>query len=89
MNDDNVVRAALREALALHPEGVLVRYAGYPHTMVAVAYEGEIILFNDPAPSGYNCYSDTGKYQAVPFSKTCLGAKGFKLSDITFIQAID
>lgn len=89
MNDDNVVRSALREALTLHPEGVLVRYAGYPHTMVAVAYEGEIILFNDPAPSTSNAYSDKGKYQAVPFSKTCLGTKGFKLSDITFIQAID
>lgn len=88
-SDDNVVRAALREALSLHPEGVLVRYAGYPHTMVAVACEGEIILFNDPAPSTSNAYSDAGKYQAVPFSKTCLGAKGFKLSDITFIQAID
>ncbi len=89
MNDDNVVRAALREALTLHPEGVMVRYAGYPHTMVAVAFEGDIILFNDPAPSGYNTYSDTGKYQAVPFSKTCVGAGGFKLSDITFIQAVD
>ncbi len=87
--DDNVVRAALREALTLHPEGVLVRYAAFPHTMVAVASEGEIILFNDPAPSKSNAYSDTGRYQGVPFSKTCVGAKGFKLSDITFIQAID
>lgn len=89
MNDDNVVRAALREALTLHPEGVIVRYAGYPHSMVAVAYEGDIILFNDPAPSGSHTYSDTGKYQAVPFFKTCVGMKGFRLSDITFIQAID
>ena len=88
-SDDNVVRAALREALLLHPEGVMVRYAGYPHTMVAVAYEGDIILFNDPAPSTSGAYSDTGKYQAVPFAKTCVAAKGFKLSDITFIQAID
>ena len=83
------MRAALREALLLHPEGVMVRYAGYPHTMVAVAYEGDIILFNDPAPSTSGAYSDTGKYQAVPFAKTCVAAKGFKLSDITFIQAID
>ncbi len=87
--DDNVVRAALREALTLHPEGVMVRYADFPHTIVAVASEGDIILFNDPAPSKSNAYSDTGKYQAVPFSKTCVGMKGFKLSDVTFIQAID
>ena len=89
MKDDNIVRAALREALTLHPEGVTVRYAAYPHTMVAIAYEGDIILFNDPAPSGSGSYSDVGKYQAVPFFQTCVGAKGFTLSDITFIQAID
>ena len=89
MKDDNVVRAALREALALHPEGVMVRYADFPHTMLAVANEGDIILFNDPAPSKSSAYSDTGRYQAVPFSKTCVGAKGYKLSDITFIQALD
>ena len=88
-NDDNIVRAALREALTLHPEGVMVRYSGYPHTMVAVAFEGDIILFNDPAPSGSGTYADSGRYQAVPFHQTCVGAKGFNLSDITFIQAID
>lgn len=85
---DAVVREALKEALALHPEGVMVRYAGYPHTMVAVAAENGIILFNDPAPSSGE-YSDTGRYQGVPFSETCVGKKGFVLSDITFIQAID
>lgn len=89
MRDDNVVRAALREALTLHPEGVMVRYAAFPHTMVAVAYGGDIILFNDPAPSGSGTYSDAGRYQAVPFHQTCVGAKGFTLSDITFIQALD
>ncbi len=89
LKDDNVVRAALREALVLHPEGVMVRYAAFPHTMVAVAYEGDIILFNDPAPSRSGAYSDAGRYQAVPFHQTCVGAKGFTLSDITFIQAID
>ena len=63
---DAVVREALKEALALHPEGVMVRYAGYPHTMVAVAAENGIILFNDPAPTSSN-YSNTGSYQGVPF----------------------
>ena len=89
MKDDNIVRAALREALTLHPEGVMVRYAAFPHTMLAVAYEGDIILFNDPAPSGSGTYSDAGRYQAVPFYQTCVGAKGFTLSDLTFIQALD
>lgn len=86
--DDNVVRAALREALELHPEGVLVRYADFPHTIVAVAYEGDTILFNDPAPSSTGAYSDVGRYQGVPFSETCVARKGFVLSDVTFIQAI-
>ena len=85
---DAVVREALKEALALHPEGVMVRYAGYPHTMVAVATENGIILFNDPAPTSSN-YSDMGSYQGVPFIQTCVAKKGFVLSDITFIQAID
>lgn len=87
--DDDVVRKALKEALTLHPEGVMVRYASYPHTMVAVAYEGDLILFNDPAPTSGGVYSDTGRYQGVPFSETCVAAKGFVLSDITFIQALD
>ena len=87
--DDAVVRAALKEALMLHPEGVMVRYAAFPHTMVAVAYEGDVILFNDPAPSASSAYSDTGRYQGVPFSETCVAAKGFALSDITFMQALD
>ena len=87
--DDSVARAALKEALQLHPEGVMVRYAGFPHTIVAVAYEGDLILFNDPAPSGSGTYSDTGRYQGVPFSDTCVAAKGFVLSDLTFIQALE
>lgn len=86
--DDAITIAALKEALTLHPEGIMVRYADYPHTMLAVAYEGDIILFNDPAPTSSSSYSDTGKYQAVPFSQTCVAKKGFALSDVTFIQAI-
>ena len=88
LKQDDVVRSALREALTLHPEGVMVRYAAYPHTMVAVAFDGDIILFNDPAAPG-GSYSEVGNYHAVPFNQTCVGARGFKLSDITFIQAID
>ena len=86
--DDAVTIAAIKEALDHHPEGVLVRYAAFPHTMIAVAYEGDIILFNDPAPSASGTYSDTGRYQAVPFSETCVSKKGFVLSDVTFIQAM-
>ena len=87
--DDSVARAALKEALQLHPEGVMVRYSGFPHTIVAVAYEGDLILFNDPAPSGSGTYSDTGRYQGIPFSDTCVAGKGFALSDLTFIQALE
>ena len=87
--NDSVARAALKEALQLHPEGVMVRYAAFPHTMVAVAFEGDLILFNDPAPSGNGTYSDTGRYQGVPFSETCVAMKGFSLSDLTFIQALE
>lgn len=87
--DDNVVRAAIREALTLHPEGVMVRYAAFPHTMVAVATRGDLILFNDPAPTSGSSYSNTGIYNGVTFSQTCVGMRGFRLSDITFIQAID
>lgn len=86
---DSVARAALKEALRLHPEGVMVRYSDFPHTIVAVAYEGDLILFNDPAPSGSRTYSDTGRYQGVPFSETCVAGKGFTLADLNFIQAID
>ena len=87
--NDSVVRAALKEALQLHPEGVMVRYAAFPHTMLAVAYEGDLILFNDPAPSASGAYSENGRYQGVPFSETCVASKGFALSDITFMQAIE
>lgn len=87
--DDTVTIAALKEALTLHPAGIIVRYADYPHSMVAVAYDGDIILFNDPAPSSSGAYSEAGKYQGVPFSETCVAKKGFTLSDVTLIQAIE
>ncbi len=85
---DAVTRAAIKEALTLHPEGVMVRYASFPHTIVAVAYDGDMILFNDPAPTSSRSYSDTGRYQAVPFSQTCVPSRGIGLSDVTFIQAV-
>lgn len=83
-NNDAVVRNAIKEALLLHPEGVLVRYSDFPHTIVAVAEENGIILFNDPVQ-----VSGNRNYRGVPFSETCIGKKGFVLSDVTFIQAID
>lgn len=86
--DDVITIAAMKEALDLHPEGIMVRYADFPHTMVAVAYDGDIILFNDPAGAASGTYSSTGRYHAVPFSETCVAKKGFSISDVTFIQAI-
>lgn len=87
--DDLITIAAMKEALDLHPEGIMVRYADFPHTMVAVAYDGDIILFNDPAGGTSGGYSDTGRYHAVPFSETCVAMKGYSISDVTFIQAME
>ena len=70
--------AALCEALKAHPDGILVRYEGYPHTMVAVECDENNIYFNDPGMKD-------GEH--VTFDKTCL--KNFKLSDISYIQAIE
>lgn len=86
---DEVIINALREALKIHPEGVMVRFEQYPHTIVAVAdVEGEI-LFNDPAPSLWQQYSDKGVMMAVPFEKTYPYQKGLTLSDMNYIQALD
>lgn len=75
---DDEVRAALCEALTIHKDGVMVRFEGYPHTLVATRYENGIVYFNDPA--GEN-------NEDTDFSGTCL-AKSFTLSDISFIQAL-
>lgn len=85
---DDVTRAALQEALRLHPEGVMVRYADFPHTMVAVGYENGKILFYDPAPTSSGSYDTTGRYKGVEFEKTCVYTKGYSISDITFMQAL-
>ena len=87
-SEDRVAIAAIKQALLLHPDGVMVRYAVFPHTMVATGFVGDIIYFNDPAPSSSGSYAPTGKYQGIPFEKTCVAKKGFKISDLTFIQAL-
>lgn len=86
---DEVIINALREALKIHPEGVMVRFEQYPHTIVAVAYVEGKILFNDPAPSLWQQYSDKGSMMAVPFEKTYPYQKGLTLSDMNYIQALD
>ena len=78
--DPLITIAALRQALTLHPEGVMVRYASYPHTMVAIGFNEYSIIFNDPGAA---------HYENVPFEETCVAAKGILIEDLTFIQAID
>jgi len=75
--DDESAMLAIKEALDNFPKGVIVRYDGYPHSMVAVSYDDENIYFNDPGvPNG----------EHITFENTCL--KNYKLSDISSIQAI-
>lgn len=71
------VIALLKEALLLHPEGILVRYEGYPHTMIAVGFEGDTIYYNDPA---------VANKEHITFEESCLSH--FKLTDLSFIQAM-
>lgn len=75
--DEDVINA-LTEALTLHTDGVMVRFEGYPHTLVATHTEDGTVYFNDPA--GNEC-------ENVDFSGTCLANK-FSLTDISFIQAL-
>ncbi len=75
---DDDVRAALIEALERSPHGIMVRFEGYPHTIVATGYCENTVYFNDPAGEDL---------ENVPFSDTCL-AKNYKLTDISFIQAL-
>lgn len=76
-NDEEAI-AALKEALDLNPQGVMVRYTVYPHTLLAVSYSGDTIYFHEPA------YQDG---EAVTFDRTCL--KKYKISDFDFLQAIE
>lgn len=86
--DEDVAIAALKEALDLHPEGVMVRYADYPHTMVAVGYDGDVIYFNEPMQIKREYTAESPK-QNVPFEETCVGNRGISIADITFIQALE
>lgn len=76
--DDDAARNAIREALNSFPAGVIVRYDGYPHSMLAVGCDEEYIYFNDPG-------IQNGEY--VTFKETCL--KNFNICDISSIQAFE
>ncbi len=78
ITSDEDARAAICEALDNFPCGVIVRYEGYPHSMVAVSYDEENIYFNDPGLKD-------GEH--ITFENTCL--KNYKLSDISYIQAVE
>lgn len=75
--DDAAAIAAIKEALDKNPQGVMVRYTIYPHTLYAVGYENDVIYFHEPA------YEESS---AVTFEETCL--KQYKISDLDFMQAI-
>lgn len=77
IESDEDAKAAICEALDNFPDGIIVRYEGYPHTMIAVDYDEENIYFNDPA-------IEFGEH--ITFEETCL--KNYSLSDISFIQAV-
>lgn len=87
--DEMVAINALKEALDRNPEGVMVRFDEKPHTIVAVKYEGDVIYFNEPMPYHYGTYETTNPYEHVPFEKTYPSIKGYKLSDMSFILALD
>ena len=72
------VRAALAETLGRNPRGVMVRFEGYPHTLVATRAADGKIYFNDPAGA---------EMEDVEFSGTCL-ARRFSITDISYIQAL-
>lgn len=69
--------AAIKAALDKNPQGVMVRYTIYPHTLFAVGYSGDTIYFHEPA------YENGA---AMTFDQTCL--KKYNISDLDFIQAI-
>ncbi|MBE7053300.1 MAG: copper amine oxidase N-terminal domain-containing protein [Ruminococcaceae bacterium] len=87
--DDTVAIAAIKEALDKHPEGVMVRFEGKPHTIVAVAYEDDTIYFNDPVPYNYGQYETENPYEYIEFEETYPAKMGFSISDFVFLEAID
>ncbi len=76
---DEDVKNALIEALSQNPKGVLVRFEGYPHTLVATEYRDGEIYFNDPGQL---------TMENVTFENTALG-KRFKWTDLSFVQAME
>ncbi len=78
---------ALKEAIDRNPVGVMVRYSDYPHTMVAVGYEGDTILFNEPMQisRSYESYSPK---ENIPFEETCVAQRGYDIEDLSYIQAL-
>lgn len=87
-NDEDVAVEALKEALDRNPAGVMVRYAAYPHTMVAVGYEGDTIYFNEPMQISSSEYLDVSSKCNIPFEESCIAKRGISIAQITFIQAI-
>ncbi len=87
--DDNTVTEALKEILHRHKEGVLVRFEKVAHTLVAIGYTDEGIIFNEPQPTGWGGFCEEGEYEGVTFDKTYLYTKGLALSDLEYIQAIE
>lgn len=75
---DEDVKNALIEALERNPSGIMVRFEGYPHTLIATEYKNGEIYFNDPG---------SPTMEDVTFENTCLGRR-FTLSDLTFVQAL-
>ncbi len=75
---DEEAALAIKEALIKNPQGVMVRYTIYPHTLFAVGFLEDKIYFNEPA-------FEDGEY--VTFEETCL--KNYKLSDLDYLQAIE
>ncbi|MDO4618706.1 MAG: stalk domain-containing protein [Clostridia bacterium] len=75
--EEDVINALI-EVLDYNPQGVMVRFEGYPHTLVATGYYGDEIYFNDPASL---------TMENVTFEDTCL-SNGFELTDISFVQAL-
>ncbi len=86
--DENVTIEALKEAIDRNPAGVMVRYAAYPHTMVAVGYDDDTIYFNEPMQISRSEYLEESTKCNVPFEETCVAKRGINIAQLTFIQAL-